>query len=105
MVEMRQWLNRHGVQPECFEHSVGGPGVTYRVHFTADRDAVAFAEQFHGRLSGGADPHGPFCWNIQARPAQGDEVANGSASGGLTQIKDFEARSFRIPLPVMHERT
>jgi hypothetical protein len=53
--ELKAWLKDHGIKPAEFEHSVGGPGVTFRVHFVAEDDAAAFAGRFHGRLHRGRD--------------------------------------------------
>jgi hypothetical protein len=53
--ELKTWLESHGIEPVAFEHSAGGPGITFRVHFAAEEDATAFAGIFHGRLNNGGD--------------------------------------------------
>jgi hypothetical protein len=55
--ELKAWLDDHGVEPALFEHSIGGPGITFRVHFPTEDDALAFADMFHGRLNDGSDGH------------------------------------------------
>lgn len=56
--ELRKWLDDNGIQPTAFEHSTGGPGITFRVHFTAQSDAAAFAAEFSGWLDDGTEPGG-----------------------------------------------
>ena len=53
--ELRAWLESHRIAPMRFEHSTGGPGITFRVHFTNEEDAAAFAGMFHGWLNNGRD--------------------------------------------------
>lgn len=65
MAELRCWLDRHDIHPAEFEHSVGGPGITYRVHFAAEPDATAFATKFHGWLDKGVEPRGAARWRIE----------------------------------------
>jgi hypothetical protein len=62
MVEMRAWLDHHGINPTEFDHSFGGPGITFRLGFRREADAVAFAEAFHGWLNDGTD--GAALWRI-----------------------------------------
>jgi hypothetical protein len=52
---LKAWLQNHGIEPVEFECSVGGPGITFRVHFAAEKDATAFAGMFHGSLNNGCD--------------------------------------------------
>ena len=56
MAQMRMWLDDKGINPAEFDHSSGGPGVTFRLVFRAERDAVDFAEAFHGSLNDGRQP-------------------------------------------------
>jgi len=44
--ELRSWLRRQIIQPAEFEYSIGGPGMTFRVHFTGRSEAEAFAAHF-----------------------------------------------------------
>ena len=52
MRHMRTWLDRQRVEPEAFRHSSGGAGITFRVDFNLECEAVAFARGFGGRLIG-----------------------------------------------------
>jgi hypothetical protein len=52
MRHMRTWLDRQRVEPEAFRHSSGGAGITFRVDFKRESDAVAFARGFGWRLIG-----------------------------------------------------
>ena len=69
--KLRRWLDRRGIRPAVFEHSAGGPGITFRVHFDLEDDARAFAKTFRGRLSGGPAAEAGARWKT-AMPA-GDE--------------------------------
>lgn len=62
--ELQRWLDHQGIQPMLFEHSTGGPGITFRVHFTAETEALAFAETFHGWLNDGSEPKSGSRWDI-----------------------------------------
>ena len=64
MAEMRNWLYHHGVSPSEFEHSSGGPGITFRVGFRREDDAIAFARAIGGRVNNGLDPDGAALWQI-----------------------------------------
>ena len=55
--ELDGWLERHRIQPASVEHSLGGPGITFRVQFAHAADAAAFAKTFHGWLNDGYDRH------------------------------------------------
>lgn len=52
MTHMRTWLDHQRVEPDAFRHSSGGAGITFRVDFKIENDAVAFARAFGGRLIG-----------------------------------------------------
>ena len=52
MTHMRTWLDHQRVEPDAFRHSSGGAGITFRVDFKFERDAVSFARAFGGRLIG-----------------------------------------------------
>jgi hypothetical protein len=61
--ELKGWLQRHRIDPVEFEHSTGGPGITFRVHFASKETAAAFADAFHGRVNDGARlPEA--CWGV-----------------------------------------
>lgn len=62
--ELRGWLDRHGILPVEFEHSIGGPGITFRIGFVEEEDARTFAETFHGWLNDGVQPPGAARWVI-----------------------------------------
>ena len=65
LVEMRNWFDRNAIQPETFDHSAGGPGITFRLRFGTGTDAAAFAQAFGGR-QGMGDPHGRMLWVMSA---------------------------------------
>ena len=61
--ELKEWLQHHRIEPVEFEHSTGGPGITFRVHFESKEAAAAFADTFHGRVNDGARlPE--VCWMV-----------------------------------------
>ena len=46
MAEMREWLDRNQLTPECFQYRMEPDAVTVRADFTSSADASAFAEVF-----------------------------------------------------------
>jgi hypothetical protein len=50
MAEMRTWLDHDRIEPELFQHSGEGTDVTFRVGFSVEGHAAAFAKAFGGRL-------------------------------------------------------
>lgn len=68
MAEMRTWLDHHGIDPAEFCHSSGGRGITFRVGFHSEDDALAFARAFHGRFNNGIDPNGAAFWRATDPP-------------------------------------
>lgn len=52
MTHMRTWLDHQRVEPDAFRHSAGGAGITFRVDFKREHDAMAFARAFGGRVVG-----------------------------------------------------
>jgi hypothetical protein len=52
MTHMRTWLDHQRVKPDTFRHSSGGAGITFRVDFKCESDAVSFTRAFGGRLIG-----------------------------------------------------
>lgn len=61
--ELKEWLQHHRVEPVEFEHSTGGPGITFRVHFASKEAAAAFADAFHGRVNDGTRLPAA-CWGV-----------------------------------------
>lgn len=61
--ELKGWLQHHRIEPMEFEHSTGGPGITFRVHLASKEAAAAFADAFHGRVNDGA-PLPDTCWTV-----------------------------------------
>jgi len=76
MAELRDWLQQHQIEPVAFEHSAGGPGITFRVHFSERNEAVDFAETFHGWLNNGARPEGTARWTVASPPTPRAEASN-----------------------------
>jgi len=58
MSEMRTWFDRHGISAAAFDHSSSGPGITFRVGFAQENDALAFAQAFGGSFNGNGEPDG-----------------------------------------------
>jgi hypothetical protein len=53
MAEMRQWLDREGVEPGLFRYRrMDADGVLCRVDFKSAGEAAAFAEAFAGTVVG-----------------------------------------------------
>ena len=50
MKKMRDWLDRHRIEPSVFRYSNTPPGLVFRVEFAGDEQAIAFAEAFGGHL-------------------------------------------------------
>ena len=50
MSRMREWLDAQRFEPDVFRHTTEGNGVTIRVQFKAESEAVAFARTFGGDL-------------------------------------------------------
>ena len=46
MAEMREWLDRKQLSPECFQYRMEPDAVTIRADFTSSADASDFAEVF-----------------------------------------------------------
>jgi hypothetical protein len=69
MAEMRTWLDYHRVNPTVFEHSLGGPGIAFRVRFRQEGDALAFAKAFGGWFNNGIDANGAGLWHIGEPPS------------------------------------
>jgi hypothetical protein len=50
MKKMREWLDRHQVEPAVFRYSTIPAAVVFRVEFAGEEQAIAFAEAFGGHL-------------------------------------------------------
>ena len=50
MSQMRTWLDNYRAQPGKFRHVRENTGSMFRVEFTNDSEAVAFASAFGGRV-------------------------------------------------------
>lgn len=65
MTQMRTWLDHNRFEPDGFRQSSGGAGITFRIDFKVEQEALAFADAFAGRMIGvplGAADHG--LWQI-----------------------------------------
>jgi hypothetical protein len=49
MTEMREWLDHQRFEPARF-HLTYLPGIVFRVDFTIEAEAAAFAEKFGGHV-------------------------------------------------------
>lgn len=52
MTHMRTWLDHQRIEPDAFRHSSGGAGITFRVDFKSETEAMAFGRAFGGRMIG-----------------------------------------------------
>jgi hypothetical protein len=70
MRDMRTWLDHNRIEPIELGHSSGTPGLAFRVAFTDQDHAAAFAQAFGGWLEC-ADPQGGPHWTRPpTRPGQ-----------------------------------
>jgi hypothetical protein len=69
MSHMRTWLDHRRIEPDAFRHSAGGAGITFRVDFKREDEALAFARVFGGRLIGVPAPNErqPVPWSSSIR--------------------------------------
>lgn len=58
VADIQSWLDGHGIPVAEVEHSLGGPGIAFRLSFAVEAHAAAFAEAYSGRLNHGDDPKG-----------------------------------------------
>jgi hypothetical protein len=67
--DMRAWLDRNRIEPEEFRHSSAPPGLAFRVAFSDQNNAAAFAKAFGGWVEC-ADPQGMEAtpWTIPPSP-------------------------------------
>lgn len=52
LTQMRTWLDHQRFEPDAFRHSIGGAGITFRVDFKHETEALKFARAFGGRMIG-----------------------------------------------------
>jgi hypothetical protein len=50
MARMREWLDHQRFEPATFRYTFTSPGILFRVEFTAEAEAVAFAKAFAGQV-------------------------------------------------------
>jgi hypothetical protein len=52
MTAMREWLDHRRFEPSTFRYVFIAPGILFRVDFSVEAAAVAFATEFGGRMIG-----------------------------------------------------
>lgn len=52
MTAMREWLDHRRFEPTTFRYTFTAPGILFRVDFSVEAAAVAFAREFGGRVIG-----------------------------------------------------
>lgn len=50
MTAMREWLDHRRFEPSAFRYTFTAPGTLFRVDFSVEAAAVAFAREFGGRV-------------------------------------------------------
>ena len=50
MATMREWLDHQRFEPATFRYTFTPPGILFRVEFTLEVQAVAFAKAFDGQV-------------------------------------------------------
>jgi hypothetical protein len=89
MSQMRTWLDHSRVEPDCFRYSVGSPATSFRLDFKVEKEAIAFASSFGGRILGSFDDFHPI-------PAR----AVGEPTGATLFVKQRKNRRQDDDLPV-----
>ena len=51
MTAMREWLDHRRFEPSTFRYTFTAPGILFRVDFSVEAAAVAFAREFGGRVT------------------------------------------------------
>ena len=51
MSRMREWIDAQRLEPDTFRHTVSGESITITVQFKVEREAIAFASAFAGKLA------------------------------------------------------
>ena len=49
MTAMREWLDHHRFEPATFRYTYTGNGILFRIDFSIESEARAFANEFGGR--------------------------------------------------------
>jgi hypothetical protein len=70
MSAMRQWLDRHRVEPRTFHYAFGSPDVRMRIDFNRETDATEFAAAFGGRVLAAPRPAEPERQRSAPRPSR-----------------------------------
>ena len=52
MTQMRSWFDHRRIEPDWFRHASVGAGIIFRVDFSVEADASAFAKAFGGQVIG-----------------------------------------------------
>ena len=52
MTAMREWLDHRRFEPSTFRYTFAAPGILFRVDFSVEAAAVAFAREFGGCVIG-----------------------------------------------------
>jgi hypothetical protein len=50
MATMREWLDHQRFEPAVFRYTFTSPGILFRVEFTLEAQAEAFAKAFDGQV-------------------------------------------------------
>jgi hypothetical protein len=50
MMAMREWLDHRRFEPSTFRYTFQPPGLHFRIDFSKEEEAAAFADQFGGRM-------------------------------------------------------
>ena len=66
MAAMREWLDHRGFVPSTFRYTFTEPGILFRVHFSFEAAAVAFAREFGGHVVGALGDVAPHAAEPQA---------------------------------------
>ncbi len=66
MTAMREWLDRRHLEPSTFRYTFTAPGILFRVDFSVEAAALAFAREFGGRVVGALADMSPEAADPQA---------------------------------------
>ncbi len=66
MTAMREWLDHRRFEPSTFRYTFTAPGILFRVDFSVEAAAVAFAREFGGRVIGAPADMAPQAAEHQA---------------------------------------
>ena len=87
MTAMREWLDHRRVEPSTFRYTFAELGMLFRVDFSIEAAAVAFAREFGGRVVGASGD--------VARQATAAETAERAEGGRRLYRADEQARANR----------